>query len=211
MENQLQLILIEDLGYLYPKETSNRKRRFGLYKCHCGKEFKTTIEKANNGHTRSCGCLVKKHGFKKHRLYSIWSNIKTRCYNKKYSQYKDYGGRGIKVCEDWLNIENFINDMYPTFEEGLTLDRIDVNGNYCKGNCRWTTNEVQSRNVRKRKDNSTGYKGVYFRKDNNKYVSCIRVGKQIYLGQFDIPLEAALVYDKYVIDNNLEHTLNFKL
>ena len=205
-----QLILIKDLGMRYPTSNSKQRTRMGLYKCHCGNEFVTHVSTVKRGLSKSCGCSKITHGLKKHRLYNIWRQMKHRCNNPKNKDYHNYGGRGIKVCEDWLNIENFINDMYPSFEEGLSIDRIDSNGNYCKENCRWATNGVQSRNVRKRKDNSTGYKGVMLRKDSGKYRAVISVNKRkINLGNFKTAIEAAMAYDKYIIENNLEHTRNF--
>ena len=76
--------------------------------------------------------------------------MKTRCNNPKHRRYSDYGGRGIKVCERWMDFNNFLADMGER-PEGLTLDRIDPNGNYEPGNCRWATDSVQQTNKRKKK------------------------------------------------------------
>ncbi len=218
-ENQ-KPILLQDLGMKLPKETSKRKYRYGLYKCFCGKEFKAQIQYVNIGNTTSCGCykrermrnLNKSHNMKNHRLYGTWSSMMTRCYNNKRDSYKYYGGRGIKVCERWLNVENFINDMYPSFIEGLTLDRINVDGNYEPNNCRWVTNEVQARNTRRINiNNKTGYRGVSLNRNKyKKYSAYICVdNKQIFLGTSSNSIECAKAYDKYITDNNLEHTKNF--
>lgn len=90
------------------------------------------------------------HGFCNHRLYPTWLGMMQRCYNPKRPNYKYYGGRGITVCKEWLNVESFINDMYPTFQEGLTLDRINVDREYSKENCRWADSMTQSKNKRKK-------------------------------------------------------------
>lgn len=85
----------------------------------------------------------------KHRLYDVYHNMKQRCYNPSRPDYKYYGGRGIKVSDDWLRgFKYFLQDMQSSYEEGLTLDRIDVNANYCKENCRWIPFEEQARNKR---------------------------------------------------------------
>lgn len=133
-----------------------------------------------------------------------------RCNNPKNKDYKYYGGRGITVCNRWLNIENFIEDMYQSHQEGLSLDRINVNGNYEKDNCRWATKEIQARNTRRIMiTNKSGYRGVSFIKSRNKWGAKITIRtKKILLGTFKTALEAAKAYDKYIIENNLEHTLN---
>lgn len=85
----------------------------------------------------------------KHRLYDTYNNMKQRCYNPNRPDYKYYGGRGIKVSDDWLKgFKYFLADMEISYQEGLTLDRIDVNLDYCKENCRWIEFEEQARNKR---------------------------------------------------------------
>ena len=213
------LVLIQDLGMLYPKETSKKKYRYGIYKCYCGTEFESRTQHIKSGAIKSCGCYNKQvvkerfstHGLTKHRLYSTWSNMLKRCNNENYIRYKDHGGRGIKVCDEWLDINKFIEDMYPTFKEGLTLDRIDNNLGYSKENCRWTTHSVQNSNTRVLKiTNTSGYRGISWHIKANKWSAGIKINnKRKYLGLFDSKIEAAQAYDNYIIANNLYHTRNF--
>lgn len=152
----------------------------------------------------------KTHGLSRHTLYSVWHNMKQRCNNKNNKDYVYYGNRGIKVCDRWMDVTNFINDMSPTFKDGLTLDRINVNGNYQRENCRWVSMIIQTRNTNLRNTNTSSYRGVTWHKAKKKWNAKITVNyKRIHLGYFAEKIEAAKAYDKYIIDNNLEHTRNF--
>lgn len=207
--------MLQDLGMQYPNENSKNKVRYGIFQCVCNKEFKAQVQDVKRKHTTSCGCLKNKskitHNLTKHKLYNIWRNIKDRCTNIKHKYYKDYGGRGITICDEWLtSVAIFIEDMYPTFQEGLSIDRIDNNKGYSKDNCRWTTNTIQARNKRILiSSNTSGYKGVSWSKQRQKWIVHIKTDKNKYLGLFNTAEEGAKAYDKYVTDNNLEHTLNF--
>ena len=207
-------ILLKDLGMEYPTETSKQKSRYGLYKCGCGVEFKTRIGRVKNGTTVSCGCyrIEQKttHGLHNHPLYVVWSDMIRRTTNSKIKCFKYYGGRGITVCERWLNVSNFIEDMYTTYQEGLTIDRIDNNKGYSKENCRFVTRNIQSRNtIVIRSNNTSGYRGVSYYKSRDKWTAKITVNnKLIHLGYFKTALDAAIAYDRYVLENNFEHTLN---
>jgi hypothetical protein len=118
------------------------------------------------------------------------------------------GGRGILICERWKDIRNFIEDMYPTFKEGLTLDRIDNNGNYEPSNCRWATWSEQNRN--KDYSGKIPYRGVSFNSKKNYYQAAIRLGNKVkYIMAAKNPLTCAILYDNFVKDNNLPHNLNF--
>ncbi len=143
-------------------------------------------------------------------LYKAWDNMKQRV-----KKNKNYISRNIKYCNQWEIFEGFFNDMYSTYKDGLTLDRIDNNGDYEPLNCRWTTPTIQSRNTRIISSNNTsGFRGVRsaLKDKNGKTIlwkSVIVVNyKEVYLGCFKNPSDGARVYDKYVKENNLEHRVN---
>lgn len=125
-------------------------------RCSCGNETVVSSGDLRKGDTASCGCArreasstrLRTHGLSRTPLYIAWNNMKQRCQNPRDPRYPDYGGRGIAVCQRWLSLEAFIADMGPTWRPGLTLDRVDVNGNYELSNCRWITHAEQQRNRR---------------------------------------------------------------
>lgn len=124
-----------------------------LCKCDCGdKETIVGGGHLRNNHTRSCGCLQKeivtKHGHSNGKTYQSWDHMIQRCNNPNYDQYKDYGGRGINVCERWMKFENFIKDMGERLSRNHSIERIDNNKGYYKSNCKWATRKEQQRNSR---------------------------------------------------------------
>ena len=214
-EDLPKLILIEDLGYLYPNENSKSRARFGIYKCgFCGTNFKANTYDINRGYIKSCGCYHKRrakesnitHGLGATKLYKIWGDIKRRTLNPKHKHYKYYGGRGITICDEWLDVQNFYNwAMSNGYSDELSLDRIDNDGNYEPNNCRWTTQTIQTRNKRVYKNNTSGYKGVSYDKRAGSYRTYITINKKrIRLGYFTTPEGGAIAYNNYIIENNLE-------
>lgn len=128
-----------------------------LCKCDCGNIIKIDGRNLRRGNTKSCGCLRKElnttHGKSNSKLFNIWTGMKQRCYDEHCKSYKDYGGRGIVVCNDWLNDFQIFHDwaMNNDYQEGLTIDRIDNNKGYSPKNCHWATRKQQNRNTRKNK------------------------------------------------------------
>lgn len=126
-------------------------------KCICGKIKDVITGNLTSGNQVSCGCFNRErakdshttHGLSRTRMYRIWAGMISRCYNPNVDHYSDYGGRGISVSDEWRNdFMIFYNDMKDTYNDTLQIDRIDVNGNYCKENCKWSTYKEQSRNRR---------------------------------------------------------------
>lgn len=146
-----------------------RGNRTWLCQCDCGGIVVVKYASLNEGKTQSCGCLQReragdtsrKHGMPKGKFYRHWLHMRERCFNPNDKRYAGYGGRGITVCERWADsFENFREDMEESYEEHLSLDRIDVNGGYTKDNCEWVTLDDQSRNKRKNRKNTSGLTGV---------------------------------------------------
>ncbi len=128
-------------------------------KCECGNIKSIRYDALKSGATKSCGCLQKEtirnikitHGLSRTLTYKSWSSMMQRCFNANNTNYKDYGGRGIIVCERWLIYENFLEDMGSRPDKLLSIDRIDTDGNYELSNCKWSTQKEQNINRRNSK------------------------------------------------------------
>lgn len=141
--------------------------------CKCGTIKKVQLAELTSGNTKSCGCYnyeksklnFKKHGQSDTRLYKIWKDMNKRCYNYNSINYSNYGGRGIIICEDWksnyVNFMNWSNDN--GYSDDLSIDRINVNGNYEPNNCRWVDRFTQNTNTRKqRKFKAIDNNGIHY-------------------------------------------------
>lgn len=127
-------------------------------RCDCGNEVVVASGHLRSGHTQSCGCLCRekaaeyqyRHGMKGTKLFSVFHTMKDRCYNPNSKKYKDYGARGIRICDEWLNSSALFFEWAKEngYQEGLSIDRIDVNGNYEPSNCRWVDAKFQANNKR---------------------------------------------------------------
>lgn len=153
------LLVIEKCeSYVHP---SGRKRTRWLCRCDCGNYDKVTTDNLRSGQVTSCGCTrvvsnkqrLETHGLSSERLYGIWTHMKDRCYNENNERYKSYCGKGIKICDAWLH--DYVafrtwmleNGYDPDAKYGeTTIDRIDVNGDYCPENCRVVNMTIQNRN-----------------------------------------------------------------
>ena len=155
------MLLNQKFGRLFTIEKI-RTKMLTRYKCicDCGNEVMVKHSNLQSGHTKSCGCLSRetssinglnnfKHGQSTNRTkeYHAWKNMKVRCYNKNFEDYHHYGGRGIKVCERWLNdFQAFLDDVGKAPGEEYSIDRIDNDGHYEPRNVRWATKSEQTSN-----------------------------------------------------------------
>lgn len=189
--NRYGLLTIVEEG---PRHSYANKRQVWC-KCDCGNENLTLVTTNNlvSGNTTSCGCVGeasrKTHGMSNTRTYQIHEGMLRRCKPELAEDFPYHAGKGIKVCADWNprlggSFENFFNDMGEA-PEGMSLDRIEVDGDYCKENCRWATNSIQGYNKGLDPNNSSGKSGVSFYTRQGKWSAEIHVeNEHIRLGMF---------------------------
>lgn len=176
-------------------EKADNQKHKTMWKClcDCGNITFVTTSNLNANRVKSCGCLkneqlVKRsttHNQRHTNLYEVWKTMKQRCFNPKNQSYNNYGGRGIVVCDEWkTNFTSFYKwSMENGYKKGLTIDRIDNNGNYCPENCRWANRIIQANNSRwnkhiiiNGKDNTLANWLRFYNISYNKYYQRLKKG-----------------------------------
>lgn len=148
---RFEKLVIKDV---YSKSLYGKRRSVALCECDCGNPYEAEVSALNAGRRKDCGCS--RHGMKGTRFYDIWCGVIKRCTNENASNYKGYGGRGIKVCNRWNEFINFKKDMYNDYlqasnkygEKNISIERLNNDGNYDKANCVWATRKTQNNNSR---------------------------------------------------------------
>jgi hypothetical protein len=205
---------IHDVGMIGAYRTAE-------FKCFCGNVFVSKVTNVKKSVTRSCGCLRNgrkgemagnyKHGLSSSRLYGIWNGMKHRCYNVSDINYKRYGGRGISVCNEWVNnflaFYKYASTLDNHNNKNYSIDRIDNDGDYEPGNIRFATQLEQCENRKPKKAYSnTGRQGVYER--NGKFFSSVtHNGKLIHMGTFKTIDEAVVARRLYVLKNKIKNRI----
>ncbi len=195
-----------------------------VFSCKCGNVKSMLCDSVTRGLVKSCGKCNDKNkpvfnigsvkgvvmpnnkgvGNTKHRLcgdplYHVWASVLNRCYDPNGKGYIYYGGKGIKVCDRWLNVENFIKDNVDKYAKHLTIDRIDTNGNYEPDNVRWITLAEQAMNTGPKHWGKVKYKGVCWCPRRKVYrVNCYNNKRYVSLGHFNDSVSAANHYDEFV-------------
>lgn len=161
------ITIIRDLGR-FDKNGTGNVQRYVEVECKCGNVFQVLYNSVKGGNTKSCGCHKKKvaresmkanrydwskHGMSREKIYKVWTSMKQRCENEKEKYYHRYGGRGISVCEEWTNEKdgfiNFYNWAVDNgYEEGLSIDRVENDGDYEPSNCQWITISENSKKIK---------------------------------------------------------------
>lgn len=161
------------------------------------------------GKVKICGCRisVKKHGDCGSRLYNIWRHLKQRCTNKYY--YEHYGSKQIKVCAEWQDYKKFKEwALSNGYKDGLSIDRIDYDGDYTPDNCRWANRVLQNANRSLQHNNKSGYRGINWYKRTSKWRARVsKDHKHVELGLFDTVKEALECRNSYIIEHNLPNLI----
>lgn len=204
--------LIGEVYKKFPTIKSNQLATYGLYECqYCKNTFEAIFNNVKRGNTKSCGCFYIKHGLRSNKFYQTWYGMLQRCTNSIREDYKNYGARGITVCEEWQDVRNFVawaEKTYPNIEDA-TLDRINNDKGYSPENCTWSDKTTQAINQRIMKNNKSGYVGIYYYKKYNTWGANIRINKILkQIGSFKTKEEAIQARDNYIIQNNLPHKLS---
>lgn len=174
--------------------------------CSCGAVIVTKSSSLRAGVSQSCGCLNReissrltaerntKHGHcaggKASTEYAVWAGMWQRCTDCNVDSYVDYGGRGISVCERWADFNAFLADMGPRPDRDHSLDRIDLNGNYEPGNCRWADRSTQGTNRRVGRNNTSGFRGISVDRHGMYRAEIMKHKQSYYLGAFETVDEA---------------------
>jgi len=219
LQDDFKFKIVKDLGMVFATSSSTEKKRYGVFQCPiCQSNTRMSIQsvkrasKCSKCRNRNNKIISITHGDTGSRLNNVYKNMLQRVLNTNLPQAKDYIERGITICNSWL-------DSYETFREWalsngysdeLMLDRENNDKGYSPTNCRWVTRTIQNRNKRiLMATNNTGFRGVTKTTQNKSFTASISVDScKIYIGCFPTKEEAAKAYDKYVIDNKLEHTIN---
>lgn len=205
--------LIKEIGKRKYTENSRNAVKFGMYECpSCLTPFEVSMASVKSGNTTKCyDCGHKKrNGMSGHSIYNSWRHLINRTSNHNNNAYASYGGRGIIVCEEWKNsFDAFYNwSLANGYVKGLSIDRINNDGNYEPSNCRWPNDTIQNTNQRLRRDNKSGYAGIRFEDITNKWLAYIRVNrKAIRIGLFKNKESAVEARNCYIIVNKLTHKL----